>query len=400
MDGISVRHANHPTATQVSYSLQAKLFGKRVEGDLFGGPMALDGDTAVVGDTEAGTGTGQGAYVFARTAGRWVERAKLTPHVHEKVRDFGTAVAISGDTIVVGADGDNSVLPQAGAAFVFVRNDEGAWIQQAKLVASNPARMALFGNAVDIDGDTIIVGAPGTVGASGTHYSAGSAYVFVRRDEAWSQEAQIFPSDGRSNNYFGQSVAVSQGTAIVGAITNHDAFASGSAYVFTRTDSGAWLEDVRLAPDEVGAFDYFGYKVAIDQDTAIVGSRLADADGIDSGAADVFVRSAGQWSQQARMMGTDVGSFDSFGSGVAVAGNTAIVGAGGHDDSVVDSGAAYVFVRTDGAWAQVAKLITEDTSSLYFGSYVAISGDTAAVAAPGEDDSRGVDVGAVYVFIA
>ncbi len=351
---------------------------------------------------------------------------------------FGAGVAIFGDTLVVGApkedsdatgvNGDeaNDNAPDSGAAYVFTRTN-GVWTQQAYLKASNAQGGDSFGYSVAIAGDTLVVGAPsedgGGTGTTGDPTdngvaNSGAAYVFVRKNGAWTEQAYLKASNPDSLDLFGLSVAIFGDTIVVGA-RNEDgdstgvngpntnaAVNSGAAYVFVRKGA-TWSPQAYLKASNTGPSDAFGSSVAISKDTIVVGAFREDsaATGVDgdgssngandAGAAYVFVRKGTTWSQQAYLKASNTGANDFFGQSVAICGETLIVGAplessnangvGGDesDDSAPQAGAAYVFVRSGTTWSQQAYL--KEANSVAgdgFGGAVAIAGDIVAVTAP------------------
>jgi trimeric autotransporter adhesin len=271
--------------------------------------------------------------------------------------EFGYAIAIDGDTVVVGtrledsnatgANGnqaDNSAN-RAGAVYVFTLTD-GVWSQQAYLKASNTGANDEFGYAVAIDGDTIVVGAykeaSNATGVNGNQAdnsanSAGAAYVFTRTAGVWSQQAYLKASNAQAGDLFGYAVDIegdtivvgapledSQATAVNGNQNDNSASNAGAAYVFTRT-GGVWSQQAYLKATNAEAGDFFGEQVAISGDTVVVGVYQEDsqATGVngnqannlapDSGAAYVFVRTSGVWSQQAYLKASNTESQDWFG---------------------------------------------------------------------------------------
>ena len=220
---------------------------------------------------------------------------------------FGSSVAISGSTAVIGAP-DSNVAP--GAEYVFVHSGD-AWSQQAELTADDGAENDSFGWSVAISCSTVVVG------AWGKNEGAGALYVFVRSGTAWSQQAELTADDGGTDNSFGRSVAISGSTVVAGAS------AKDAAYVFARS-GGAWSQQAELTAADGSAGDVFGSGVAISGSTAVVG---ASGKNTDAGAAYAFVRSGTAWSQQAELTADDGAEFDQFGESVAVSGSTAAVGA-------------------------------------------------------------------------
>ena len=173
---------------------------------------------------------------------------------------------------------------------------------------------------------------------------------------------------------------------------------SGSAYVFVRTD-GVWTEQAKLTGSGLVLFDgMFGWSVAIDGDTAAVGALGDVFNGAGSGAVYVFTRTDGVWTEQAKLSATDAFTADNFGRSVTLSGDTLAIGAPGKADKGADTGAAYIFARSDGSWTQQAKLTASDASSTdSFGWSVTLNGDTMAAGAFG-DAEKGVDAGSVYVY--
>ena len=376
---------------------QAKLTaGDAASDDQFGFSVAVSGETAVVGafgDDDGGASSGS-AYVFVRSGAAWTQQAKLTADDAAASNFFGSSVAVSGETAVVGAFGDGDAGSFSGSAYVFVRSG-AAWTQQAKLTASDAAAFDQFGFSVAVSGETAVVGAFfDDDGGS----DSGSAYVFVRSGAAWTQQAKLTASDAAEGDNFGRSVAVSGETAVVGASANDDAGSnSGSAYVFVRSGA-AWTQQAKLTASDAAEGDNFGRSVAVSGETAVVGASANDDAGSNSGSAYVFVRSGAAWTQQAKLTASDAAEGDNFGTSVAVSGETAVVGANANDDAGSTSGSAYVFVRSGTAWTQQAKLTADDNAEGdNFGISVAVSGETAVVGAHLDDDG-GSNSGSAYVY--
>ena len=207
--------------TGTRWSQQAKLTAADgVSGDNFGVSVAVSGSTVLVG-VDVKHSTRGVVYVFQRSGRRWCQRAELTASDAARGDYFGRAVAVSGSTIVVGADGDNSL---AGAAYVFERSGR-RWCQRAELTASDAAAGGIFGVSVGLSGSTVMVG------AFGENADRGAAYVFARRGRRWYQRAELTAPDIPADESFGYSVAISGSTAAVGAIGEYQ---SGAAYVFTK----------------------------------------------------------------------------------------------------------------------------------------------------------------------
>ncbi|HEU4328617.1 MAG TPA: hypothetical protein VFS21_36100 [Roseiflexaceae bacterium] len=421
-------------------------------GDHFGWSVAVSGDTVVVGaPSEGSSATGVNgnqadnsahqsgaAYVFVRSGTTWSQQAYLKASNTEAVDSFGFSVAVSGDTVVVGADleasnttgvngdqTDNS-FGGAGAAYVFVRSGT-TWTQQAYLKASNTQPTDRFGFSVAVSGDTIVVSAQyehgsgiGVNGNQGDYsaYYSGAAYVFVRSGTTWTQQAYLKASNRERGDFFGSSVAVSGDTVVVGANledsgatgvdgnqADNSSEDAGAAYVFVRSGT-TWTQQAYLKASNTEAGDHFGSGVAVSGDTVVVGApyessnasgvngNQADNSADEAGAAYVFVRSGKTWTQQAYLKASNTERSDFFGFRVAVSGDTVVVGShfedsgatgvdgNQADNSTDEAGAAYVFVRSGATWAQQAYLKASNTETRdLFGASIAVSGDTVVVGA-------------------
>ncbi|HEY2976233.1 MAG TPA: FG-GAP repeat protein [Pyrinomonadaceae bacterium] len=243
---------------------------------LFGISVALDRDTLVVGawgDNVFGNISGS-AYVFRRSGDTWIQQTKLYASDPNTGDRFGVSVAVDGNWIVVGANGDSSF---AGAAYVF-ENVGGAWIERAKLTPTAGAG-AQFGRRVDIQSDTI------AVGSAEENSAAGAAYVFQRDGAVWLLKAKLAGSDTAAGDRFGASVALHGNRLAVGAA--QFGFGPGAVYLFER-EGIVWIEQQKLAASDAAFNDVFGFSVAMDHSQLSTGAVLADAAGTDSGAAYVF----------------------------------------------------------------------------------------------------------------
>ena len=381
----------------ILFSAESKLTASdAAAGDEFGFSVAISGDTLVVGayqDDDGGTSSGS-AYVFTRSGNTWTQQAKLTAPDAAASDYFGKSVAISGDSVVVGAYGNDDAGSTSGSAYVFTRSGT-TWTEQQKVTASDAAAGDRFGESVAISGDTLLVGAHANDDAGS---NSGSAYVFTRIGNTWTEQQKLAGSDTGYDDNFGKSVAISGDTLVVGAyIDDDDGSASGSAYVFTRS-STTWTQKKKLTASDAAAGDYFGESVAISGDTLVVGADRNDDAGGSSGSAYVFTRSGTSWTEQQKLTASDAAAGDYFGESVAISGDRVVVGAYQDDDGGTSSGSAYVFTRSGNTWTQQAKLTAPDAAaSDYFGKSVAISGDSVVVGAYGNDDA-GSTSGSAYVF--
>ena len=306
------------------WSLQATLKSPE-PADGFGAPLALSDDDLIVGVAD-------GAWVFVRAGTTWTPQAKL---VTPQGTSPGDSVAIQGDTAIVGdleADGE------AGAAWFFLRTGT-TWHLRAKLVADDAHAHDGFSSALALDGDTLAIGAwQADVGES---HDVGAIYVFVRTGLAWTQQAKLvklsaFPG---ASHGFGLAVALSGGSVVAGE--SYDSFAqdfSGAAYVYLR-EGTTWAQQAKLKAPDPQIVAWFGGAVAIDGDSVVVGSRHAD----QVGAAYVFGRTGTTWKPQAKLVASDGASGDGLGTDLAISGQTAVVGALQVNTSAENTGAAYLY---------------------------------------------------------
>jgi len=338
---------------------------------------------------------------------------------------FGRAVALSGDTAVIGAAGDDDHGTTSGSAYVFVKTGD-TWALQQKLTASDGAEGDRFGDSVAVEGDLVFVGATGVdeyrptsgCGNGGLCNDVGATYVFTR-DAAgqWTEQQRLMGSNlvgidpyfgyrkGDSAEKFGSSISVSGDTVLIGArdgetrvdesapsLASHS---DGVAYVFVRV-SGQWVEQTKLVASDGGSHDSFGGSVSLSGSTALIGA-YGDADnGSFTGSAYVFVENNGVWTQHQKLTASGGQFNDRFGLSVSLEGNTAIIGAQGYGTN--DAGAAFVYVRTGSFWNLSQTLAASDgAADDLFGRAVSFSGDVAVIGAPRDDDA-GLDSGSVYVY--
>lgn len=345
-----------------------------------------------------------------------------------------------------------------------------SWGPEAYLKAPNAASADFFGRAVAISGDTLVVGADGedsaqtsvsngsTASGDNSAASAGAVYVFRRSGTAWAQEAYIKAPNAEGGDFFGNKVAISGDTIVVGAyfeasnqntITNgttasgdNSVSRAGAVYVFRRTGT-TWAQEAYLKPPFTGLNDDYGFAVAIDADTIVVGAQGEDGNQNtitngtgassdnslgESGAAYVYKRTGSTWTQEAFLKAPNLDAGDSFGIRVAISGDTVAVAASSEDSNQTTitngstasgdntaggSGAVYVFKRTGSNWAQEAYIKASNSeASDSFGTGLALDSDTLIVGASaesssqttisngiaGSSDNSAANAGAAYVF--
>ena len=271
------------------------------------------------------------------------------------------------------------------------------WTQQQKIIASDGANGDRFGTSVSISGDYVVIGDPNE-GPSYATYQ-GAAYVFIRSGTFWTQQQKIIASDRGNHDFFGRSVSISGDYVIIGAEGDDDGVGdSGAAYVFKRSGT-TWTEQQKLkAADGEGA-DYFGWSVSISGDYAVIGAYAHDKEDRDSGAAYVFKRSETTWAQEQMLTASDGATGDNFGISVSISGDYAIVGASEDDDGIPSSGSAYAFKRSGTTWTEQQKFKASDAAGDLFGISVSMSGGYSVIGAYADfADDVTAAAGAAYVF--
>ena len=337
------------TREGTSWSVQQKLTASDGgAGDAFGYSVALlNGELLLVGAfaDDVGGNIDQGSvYFFTRSGSTWSEQLHLIAPDGAAYECFGRAVAISGDTALIGAYGDFIDANQLqGSVYVYTQSEE-TWDFQQKLIALDGAANDQFGWSLALDGDTALVGA--YVDDVGANTNQGSAYIFVRDGTVWSQQEHLIAPDGAAGDEFGVSVAIDADTALVGTwgmISGVDR--PGSVYVFTRADTTWSLQQTLTASDGVPG-DHLGYAVSLDGNTALVGAPWDDVGAnTDQGSAYIFVRTGTTWNEQAHLFAFDGAANDRYGISTAFKGNTALVGS--YLDDVgdnVNQGTAYFYL--------------------------------------------------------
>jgi len=380
------------TRNDMQNSVKKLLAADGEVGDLIGYSISLSGDSLVVGasgDDDNGSASGS-AYIFTRNNGLWRQQAKLTALDGAANDHFGFSVSLLGDGLAVGAYGDDDDGNSSGSAYLFTRSN-GVWSQQAKLTAADGAADNYFGYSVSLSDDGL------AVGASGDEDESGSTYLFTRSNGVWSQQTKLTATDGGASGRFGTSVSLWGESLAVGAYYEDNGAGSGSTYVFTRSNE-VWSLQAKLTAIDSAASDYFGRSVSLSGDSLAIGAYGDDDNGSASGSAYLFIRSNGVWSQQGKVTAADGAEGDQFGYSVSLSGDNLGVGAYGDDDNGESSGSAYLFTRNNGVWSQQSKLTADDGAAIdQFGISISLSGDSLAVAANGDDDNGNAS-GSAYVF--
>lgn len=385
------------------FVMNSKLLGSNTAKTAsFGNDVDISGDTAVVGAwyDDIGKVKAQGSvFVYVRKNGFWVEQAKLTAADGSSKLHFGMRVAIDGDTIVVGAPMSRSIREKyRGAVYVFTRKD-GHWGEQVKLEPSNPTFVETFGTAVDISGDTIIIGSLGhdILPDDKIAQAHGAAYIFKRNAGEWS-ERQKLTSDGPTNTGFGVTVGIHDNLAVIGTVSDEQAV--GAAYVFA-FDGVSWKRDGKLRSGVRRGNEHFALEgVAIDRGTVVVGASGAGSR--QPGAAYVFDRGKAGWQLSAKLTEAGNQKENQFGRTVDISGDTIVVGMLNMAGPLPPR--AYVFGRKLSGgkfvWTQNQMLISPETFiGDSFAHCVGISGAHIVIGASNHDSNpRSKTRGAAYIF--
>lgn len=309
------------------------------EGDWFGWAVGLEGDTAMVGsflDDDLGEDSGS-VYVYEHDGTSWVEAQKLLASDGTAGAFFGRQIEIRGDLAIIGAwTADVEDVVAAGKTYIF-RHDGASWVEEAVLSSSEPSGGAGFGGWVTIQGDTAIIGEPY---ADGDESSAGAAYVFEYDGSSWNQTQRLTPPVGEwTNGVFGNSVQVSGDTLVVGSVYE-DNF-TGAAYVY-RYDGTEWVFEQKLTASDARPMHLFGY-VTIQDDVIVIGARWDDDEADNAGAAYVFQHDGTQWQETHKLTASAPEASDQFGWAVAISGNTLAISAMSDNSLAADAGAVYMF---------------------------------------------------------
>lgn len=314
---------------------------------------------------------------------------------------FGRAVAVSGYTVAVGAPREDSNATDSGAVYVYVRDlsNSASWRLEAFIKAPNAEAGDGFGSAVALSGNTLIIGAPSEDGngsslADNSAQSAGAAYVYQRVANTWVFQAYLKAANKGAFDLFGQSVSLDGSTAVVGAYgedgpTESDS-ASGAAYVFVKSGN-VWKQQAYLKASTPMAGDFLGLSVFISGNTIVAGAAYEDTGASDSGAAYVFVRTGSTWTQQARLKAPSPVATELLGWGVSISGDSIVAGArNSTSGGQTSAGAAYVFTRSGTSWTFQARL-TASVPAMdgRFGTAVAIWDDKLIVGAPADPSGSG-----------
>lgn len=386
-------------------------------GDAFGYAVAVDGDLAVVSaqtdDLPSLTDAGS-AWVFSRDNNQWLAGdITFTGSTPGATDQNGQACAIDGDYAISGAEGaTDTAVANSGVAYIWNRGTSTGWTQQLRRTSGSQEANQAFGRSVAISGDTVIVGAPGR--DFGVALDQGCVFLYTRSGSNWpaastSMGALAIPpgyltssTTPSANEYFGQSVGISGNTAIVGAwgYDSPGLVNCGTAHIITKNANNVWQVVSRIEAADKASFDNFGYSVAISGDYAVVGAYGKNS---GAGAAYVYQRNGASFRQIQKLTSNDIAAGDGFGIGVAIDGDTIVVGA--YTKSVngnAGQGAAYIFTRAANAqtFTQAARIVASDGApGDNFGFNVSVSGRNVTVGAFKHNMANSNAVGQVYLYV-
>lgn len=393
-----------PLVTSLEQKFVPEMTGDGAAGDEFGRAVAISGDTVVIGayadDTTSGSDAGS-AYVFVRSGASWNLQAKLTANDGAAADHFGWSASINGDTALIGAPHDD-LTPgtNVGSAYLFVRSGTD-WSLPTRLTAPDGTVNDEFGWAVSVHGESAIVGAYRDDTPAGA--DAGSAHAFTLSGGSWLWQAHLMSFDAAASDNFGYSVSLEKNTAIVGAYLDDTPGGAdaGSAYAFVRSGS-VWTQEAKIVDPNGAANDQFGLAVSLSGDRVLVAAALDDTTtgGADSGSALIFFRAGSIWSFEAQLIPGDIQPGDLFGYSVSLSGSTALIGVVDGDNAPESlTGSAYVFAHDGSTWNQQAKLVVNGGAyNDQFGVRLALSGDTAVIGANFRDTDAGLNSGSAYVY--
>ena len=360
-------------------------------GDDFGGAVAIDGDVIVIGapeDDDAGSSSGA-AYVFRFDGTDWAQEQKLSAFDADNGDDYGISVAVSGDTIIVGANRDDLPgMSRAGSAYVY-RFVAGSWQHEAHLTAQDAAADDRFGSSVAIDGDTLVVGA--THDDDGLS-NAGAGYVFTRSGTVWTQQDKLTADMPTGTNpHVGRSASIDGDVVVLGAWQAAPAgqFTVGAAYVFRR-DGDTWPQEQKLTASDAADFSQYGQAVSISDPVIAVGAPREHAEGpSDSGAAYFYRWNGVSWDEEDKVKATGAQANDRFGWSISLAGESAVIG------TDTSSTKAYLFAFVASEWSEQAMLTSTDADvSSEYAYSVGLAGDTAVIG----DRNGAAGTGLAFIF--
>lgn len=348
--------------------------------DNYGIIVTLSGDTAVIGipfDNSRSFNAGS-AYIYTRHKGAWIQQQHLTAKDSAPGDQFGWSIALQGNTVLIGSRLDDDKGFNSGSVYVYTRH-AGLWIEQQKLTAIDGSANDQYGLTLSLADNTAVIGAPFD---DDNGFDSGSAYIYTLKAEEWTLQQKLTATDAASGDQYGWSVALDGNSALIGARFDDDkGFNSGSAYLYS-LDAEAWLLKQKLTAADGSDNDQFSWSVALDNNTAVIGARFDDDMGINSGSAYVFTRSGDSWGLQEKLTASDGAPGNQYSWSIALQGDTVIIGNPFDDNKYRLSGSTYVYTRNVDLWSEIQKMTaSKELLGDRYGISVALEGNTMLVGA-------------------
>ncbi len=330
--------------------------------DLYGFDVAIEGNRILIGAIQ-NHWTYRPVYVYEYVNETWMQTDILNSDIPDGADQFGTTLALQGDVAFVGATWDNERASHAGAVYIFTLQDDGTWLKTGKLMASDGHANGNFGDAIALDGDRMLIGAGDeTIGELG--FSQGAAYIFERQtDGSWMEVAKIFAADGEQHQYFGRAVALQGNRAVAGMI------GATAAYVFDRQPDGSWIQTQKLEPSDPNPplyphWDYFGGALAIEGNVLLVGAEGNDNyNGYSAGSVYMFEEQPdGTYLEAKKLIASDGDYSNDYGSVIVMDKGIALIGDNSNRAVEGARGAVYVIDMNE-PYQAVTSLTLIDSAS-------------------------------------
>lgn len=356
----------------------------------YGRSASIDGDYAAVGapnHTHSTLDQAGAVYVYVRSGSTWSLDAEIIPADSEATDLFGYSVSLNGKRLAIGAIFEDDNGTDAGAVYVYARDNTLGWVLEQKLLSSAAQDQESFGRDVSLDGNRLVIGSLlGTTGA---------AYVFELGMSGWSEITFVTPSAAASG-LFGESVSLDGDRFIVGArSTDAPVSNAGAVFVFHLT-LGGWVEEAYINSPNPTIPGQFGTSVAIDGTRIAVGAPFESVSSVSTGRAYTYTLVSGTWTLEHSFTDSGLSSNNQYGRSISLNGVNLLIGAIAADTSVSSSGAVFYHQHDGSAWNAMARIEANDASSgQLFGCSVQIRGVRMVIGAEGDG---GVNQGAAYVF--
>jgi hypothetical protein len=318
--------------------------------EVFGVSVSLFGDRAMVGATSSYNTTGS-VYVFDLKDGEWSQTSRITTNESEYSGSFGASIDLNNNRAVIGDFSDDEFAKNSGASYIYEFVD-GHWIQVKKLKASDSSIDSHFGSSVSLSGNRVLIGA--------NDDAAGSAYIYDLIEGEWIESKKLLANEIFYDGNFGVSVSLDDDIALIGANQDFEnGYYSGSAFIFELIDND-WIETSQLVADDGVAYDSFGVSVSLSNNVALIGSS-GNFNSVATGSGYLFSKTDDMWKQKIKLNASDKTSGDEFGFAVSLSENNALIGSYRDDDRGDDSGSAYMYNLAP----QAAEIKAEHTALWY-----------------------------------